>query len=241
MIFCVDRSLPTDYSNMNIWFPTRCLSQLFSFLLAFLICIPYGQCNDGGGYALGPLSQYCRFVQNQLIPICSTQCTWEKPVTVQFGIDNSGTIGQVTVLQANGQLQDTQAAVRLVQMIRAVAAPPPAVGPTQLIANISHNPDDVTVSLQSFDPSMYMADVNRHIKRGWHPATSGGRLRTSVSFKIYADGNLSGLQLEQSSGSPQFDNEAMQAVQAAAPFRPLPDGAGEKVYVSYTFDSANGR
>lgn len=82
----------------------------------------------------------------------------------------------------------------------------------------------------------YMADLQRRIKRAWFPPKGYEDKRVVVVFKIHRGGELSHLRLDHSSGVPIADEAALNAVQKAAKFRPLPAGAPEDVDIQYTFD-----
>lgn len=82
----------------------------------------------------------------------------------------------------------------------------------------------------------YMADLQRRIKRAWFPPRGTESRRVMVQFKIHSGGELSDLRIEKSSGIALADQAALQAVQNAAPFRQLPDGAPSVVDIQFTFD-----
>ncbi len=82
----------------------------------------------------------------------------------------------------------------------------------------------------------YMADLQRRIKRAWFPPKGNESKRVVVIFKVHRGGELSNLRLEKSSGLAIADNAALKAVENAAPFRPLPAGAGDDVDIQFTFD-----
>ena len=82
----------------------------------------------------------------------------------------------------------------------------------------------------------YMADLQRRIKRQWFPPRGKETLRVRTIFKIDSDGAISKLQIDEGSGSKQADDAALEAVQNAAPFRPLPAGAPQVVDIQFTFD-----
>jgi TonB family protein len=86
----------------------------------------------------------------------------------------------------------------------------------------------------SFGP--YMADLQRRIKRAWYPPRGIESHRVVVVFKVHEHGELSNLRISQSSGVPNRDKAALDAVQNASPFRPLPQGASEPVDIQFTFD-----
>lgn len=82
----------------------------------------------------------------------------------------------------------------------------------------------------------YMADLQRRIKRAWFPPKGNESKRVSVVFKIHSNGTMSNLRLAGGSGLAIADQAALKAVQNAAPFRPLPDGAPSDVDIQFTFD-----
>lgn len=82
----------------------------------------------------------------------------------------------------------------------------------------------------------YMADMQRRIKRAWFPPRGQESRRVKVAFKIDSTGNLSKIRLEVPSGFEAADKAAIQAVENAAPLRPLPVGAPSIVDIEFTFD-----
>lgn len=85
-----------------------------------------------------------------------------------------------------------------------------------------------------FDP--YVSDLARRIRRAWIPPKTQEFHRVSVVFKIHRGGELSHLRLDQSSGLAIEDQAALKAVENAAPFRPLPNGASEAIDGQITFE-----
>jgi TonB family protein len=81
-----------------------------------------------------------------------------------------------------------------------------------------------------------MAELQRRIKSKWFPPKDAHTKRVVVSFKIHTGGELSHLKIDKSSGLSNADKAALAAVEHAAPFRQLPDGADEKVDTQFTFD-----
>ena len=53
-------------------------------------------------------------------------------------------------------------------------------------------------------------------------------LKAIVNFTIFADGHISHVYLEESSGNKTFDESAIRAVKQAAPFPPLPASLGKR-------------
>lgn len=82
----------------------------------------------------------------------------------------------------------------------------------------------------------YMADLQRRIKRSWFPPHGPESNRIKVTFTVFTNGTMTGMKLKQSSGSALADQAAMKAIQNAAPFRPLPEGAPPSADIEFTFD-----
>jgi protein TonB len=74
----------------------------------------------------------------------------------------------------------------------------------------------------------YVDQINRTMQQNWNkgqvnPQTPKGA-RVYLVFAIHRDGSVSGLRLDQSSGSPTLDKSCMIAVQRASNFGVLPAG-----------------
>ena len=89
---------------------------------------------------------------------------------------------------------------------------------------------------KDIDFGPYMNELQRRIKRGWRPPRGNESKRVIVVFKINRGGELSELALKNGSGFEPADQAALLAIQAAAPFARLPDGALDKVDIEFTFD-----
>ncbi len=82
----------------------------------------------------------------------------------------------------------------------------------------------------------YMAELQRRIKKSWSPPETDTFKQVIVIFKLKGDGALLKLRLDTTSGSISADTAALRAVEKAAPFQPLPDGAPPTVDIEFTFD-----
>ena len=78
-----------------------------------------------------------------------------------------------------------------------------------------------------------MSDVMRRIKRAWFPPKGHENDIPVVTFTVHKGGDISALRLKKSSGVTISDEAALQAVENAAPFRPLPIGGPETVDVEW--------
>ena len=93
-----------------------------------------------------------------------------------------------------------------------------------------------SIGTEPIDWGLYMLELQRRIKRAWFPPHKEENKRVVVVFKIHRDGELSNLRLIGSSGSADADRQALSAIENAAPFNHLPDGASEDQDIQFTFD-----
>ncbi len=83
----------------------------------------------------------------------------------------------------------------------------------------------------------YMRDLEQRIKRNWAPPKGDSSKRVVITFTIARDGRLLSKSVSKSSGVPLADRAAMAAIEATAPFRPLPpEFKGQSVPIEFTFD-----
>ncbi len=78
----------------------------------------------------------------------------------------------------------------------------------------------------SFEYPYYLNMLRGKLSDAWlYPAASGKKvLRAKVAFRINRNGRADRVRLQESSKSQVFDRSVLRAVEAAAPFPPLPDG-----------------
>lgn len=80
--------------------------------------------------------------------------------------------------------------------------------------------------LANFPYTYYLTIITERVSANWFsslvdPGVSGN-FQTIIFFKIQKDGQISEVQVEQSSGLTPLDLSALRAVKASAPFPPLP-------------------
>jgi len=86
----------------------------------------------------------------------------------------------------------------------------------------------------------YLKIVEKKVNENWvtHGIDiTGKRADPVVSFRVARDGSVYGIKLERSSGSAALDQSAVEAVENASPFPPLPeDFKGDSLGVHFGFD-----
>ncbi|MFA7659052.1 MAG: TonB family protein [Candidatus Gastranaerophilaceae bacterium] len=92
-------------------------------------------------------------------------------------------------------------------------------------------------SIREPDFGPYMRELQRRIKMNWDPPKGNESKRVVLLFKIAKDGRLLSVRVFKSSGLPNSDKAALNAVELTAPFRPLPaDFKGSSIDIQFTFD-----
>jgi TonB family protein len=87
------------------------------------------------------------------------------------------------------------------------------------------------------DYGAYMSELQRRIKRNWHPPQAQEDKRVVVNFSIDRQGRLLRVSLGRPSGNPDADQAAITAVRMSAPFRALPAGHPDNdLAIQFTFD-----
>lgn len=75
---------------------------------------------------------------------------------------------------------------------------------------------------------MYTEQVKRRVKENWIVAERRDRLNAIVRFNVQPDGEISALEMLQSSGDPTFDQSVLRAVNKANPLPPPPEAYREE-------------
>lgn len=91
------------------------------------------------------------------------------------------------------------------------------------------------IGLSNFPFNYYLENMIGRISSNWlKTQVSSGKsaeLFTVVRFKIYRDGKISVVEIEESCGIRALNMAAVRAIQYSAPFAPLPDGYEEETLI----------
>lgn len=97
-------------------------------------------------------------------------------------------------------------------------------------------PDGVD-ALVDVDMSPYISQVQRRISRNWIPAGDLSSLTSEYTLTISRSGELLNYRSKRSSGNSLFEQKAVSAIVASAPFPRLPDAyKGSSIIIDYYFD-----
>lgn len=88
------------------------------------------------------------------------------------------------------------------------------------------SPYSSQIGLSSFPFTYYLQIIIDRVSSNWFTSLVDpgirGNFQATVYFKIYKDGQISNLEIEESSGIRSLDLSALRAIQSSAPFPPLP-------------------
>lgn len=94
---------------------------------------------------------------------------------------------------------------------------------------------DAQPRLKEINWGVYMADLQRRIRRAWFPPKKGEKEIIKVRFKLHKDGSVTDIIFEERSPSEPTNEAALKAIKENS-FRPLPVPA-EAISIHFTFDS----
>jgi protein TonB len=90
---------------------------------------------------------------------------------------------------------------------------------------------------QDLDLGPYFAEIRRRVKRNWQPSAPSDNRHTVLAFSIQRNGQITGLRVVQSSGSPKSDRDSLEAIEKSAPFAALPENfPNEQLNVEFNFN-----
>ncbi|MEH2405427.1 energy transducer TonB [Nostoc sp.] len=90
---------------------------------------------------------------------------------------------------------------------------------------------------QDIDLTFYLKKLQQRVQQEWLPGLSDSNRRTVLNFTINRSGQVSNLNIAQTSGFSVTDEVALNAIQRTAPFAPLPTGYSKNyINIEFTFD-----
>lgn len=107
--------------------------------------------------------------------------------------------------------------------------------PTQADDSSVGTQKPIVSNKKSPDMTNYMSLVKRKIQNVWRSPDVQRNCTVTVLFSLDKNGTLVSNSIKSSSGLPNIDQAALQAIKKSAPFAKLPDGAG-KFSVEYSFE-----
>ncbi|MEH2071903.1 MAG: TonB family protein [Nostoc sp.] len=98
-------------------------------------------------------------------------------------------------------------------------------------------PPGIDAQSQDIDITSYLNQLQQQVRQQWLPGLSQSSRRTVLHFSISRSGQLSNLELAETSGFSVTDRAAINAIQRAAPFAPLPTGyPNNYIQIQFTFN-----
>jgi TonB family protein len=205
---------------------------MITAVMLAIICAPPATAQSGDG----PISRYCDSISKHIQSKWKPPADVEDSVTVSFTVDEQGTVKDVETPKKGPGSAKSQDILKQ-QIIGLGKVPVPTNGASmKLVASICKTHGNVEVSDDRVDMMMYMADLQRRIKRAWFPPRGKESKHIVMIFNVGADGTMTDLRADKYSDDAAADKAALDAVRNASPFRQLPDGAPPHIDISFTFD-----
>ncbi len=89
----------------------------------------------------------------------------------------------------------------------------------------------------AIDFTPYMTVLKAKVRSFWNAPELQSSLKTIINFEVVKDGNIQHPVVKQSSGFQNADEAALQAIQKASPFAPLPLlYRGKYIEINFTFN-----
>lgn len=93
------------------------------------------------------------------------------------------------------------------------------------------------VEQKEVDFRPYMSEVQKHIRKNWNPLIKDVPAVVVTEFDVLKNGEIQNPKIKQSSGNPNTDNAALEAIKKSSPFPPLPlQYTNDKVHIEFNFD-----
>lgn len=105
-----------------------------------------------------------------------------------------------------------------------------------LVISLSNKPELNIVYVSGINYDVYIAYLESHIKKQWHPTPSKTSKLVQLELSILRDGSIKTASVLRGCGVPADDKAALDAVHRAKPFKPLPDGSCEDLYLAFSLD-----
>jgi len=113
----------------------------------------------------------------------------------------------------------------------------PKYEPKSPILNDGNQSNNIQIQKEEVDFYPYMNELKRRIKKDWYPPKGKESLKIVLLFRVEKNGKLGNINVVKSSGDTLADKAAINAVRAAAPFRPLPaEFRGQSIDIQFYFD-----
>lgn len=85
----------------------------------------------------------------------------------------------------------------------------------------------------------YMAELQQKVKQNWYPPKVNESKRIICAFKLHKDGHVTDARVvppSEGCENAAANQAALNAINSASPFEPLPQGSPEYAAVQFTFD-----
>jgi TonB family protein len=185
-------------------------------------------------YGNGPLSKLCREAEQSLRANCKFGTGFSDKVFVLCAVNQDGSFSRIA---ADDPAKYVPAVSALAcEKVKALKLKSPGKDPVPLVISLSNKPELNIVYVSGINYDVYIAYLESHIKKQWHPTPSKTSKLVQLELSILRDGSIKTASVLRGCGVPADDKAALDAVHRAKPLKPLPDGSCEDLYLAFSLD-----
>lgn len=185
-------------------------------------------------YGNGPLSKLCRQAEQKLRANCKFGTGFSDKVFVLCAVNQDGSFSRIA---ADDPAKYGPAVSALAcDKVKALNLKSPGKDPVPLVISLSNKPELNIVYVSGINYDTYIAYLESHIKKQWHPTPSKTTKLVELQLTILRDGSIESAEVLTGSGVLAADKAALEAVHRSKPLRPLPDGSCEDLCLAFSLD-----
>ncbi|CAN5401880.1 hypothetical protein BH11CYA1_BH11CYA1_04530 [soil metagenome] len=185
-------------------------------------------------YGNGPLSKLCRQAEQLLRADCKFGTGFNDKVFVLCSVNPDGSFSRIAT--DDPAKYGPAVSALACEKVKSLNLKAPGKDPVPLVISLSNKPELNVVYVSGINCDVYIAYLGSHIKKQWHPTSSKTSKLVRMQLVILRDGTLKTVKVSTTSGVPAADQEAVAAVQRSKPFKPLPDGCCEDLWLEFSLD-----
>jgi TonB family protein len=184
-------------------------------------------------YGNGPLSKLCRQAEASLRANGKKVDGFDDLVYVLCTVGKDGVFSR---LEADDPTKYGPTVSGLAcERVKALNLKSPSKDPLPLVIALSNKPDLNIVYVSGINFDTYLAYLDSHIKKQWHPKGNPPAKPVLVRLDILRDGTIKGARVAESCGLAILDQTALEAVTKAQPLSPFPDGSHSELNTEFAF------
>lgn len=161
------------------------------------------------------------------------------PAAIAFFLKKDGGINNPQISESSGSADFDQSALEALVALKKTDLPEGVVNDDNgayLIAAFDYESKEVEIGDPNISYSGYLTEIQRTIKRNWHPPKVDTSKKVAVQYEILKNGTIINVKVIKSSGNDLCDAAGLKALRDSSPLPPLPFLAPNSIVMQFTFD-----